>query len=287
LRILHISNGDDKYGSAKCLYEILEKELKAEDITPIVLTPRVNGMNNWCDEHGIENYASDYRPWFYPVDTMGYRLKWPLRMLQYRICISKWMRDIEKQIDVNKIDIIHTNNSVTSVGYLLSKKYKKKHVWHLRECGFKHFFHKPFLKKFNYCMNESDVFVAVSKATAAEWTKLGIDKTKVVVNYDGVKVPEKLLYEKQCSSYKNSNTARLNFDERYRKANKNKSTFLDYTDKKEINFDFETGDKSCEEDIANRKVNCNINNLVKIAYVGSISISKGQLITNLNLEHKL
>ena len=45
MRILHIANGDDCLGSAKCLYELLEYENKTSWCTPVVITPHKNKMN--------------------------------------------------------------------------------------------------------------------------------------------------------------------------------------------------------------------------------------------------
>ena len=57
LTVLHISNGDDCLGSAKCLYDILSYETSQQDIKPIVLTPFQNKMNEFCNKLNIENYA--------------------------------------------------------------------------------------------------------------------------------------------------------------------------------------------------------------------------------------
>ena len=42
MNIIHILGSDDKFGSAKCLLDLLEKEIKDDDVYPIVVTPKFN-----------------------------------------------------------------------------------------------------------------------------------------------------------------------------------------------------------------------------------------------------
>ena len=193
--ILHISNGDDQLGSAKCLYDILSYELTQKDIRPIVLTPFHNKTNVFCDNNNIENYAIKYCWFMYPVHDKTAFIKYPIRMAEYYGGLKKAISLIEKKIDLKSVDLIHTNNCGLDIGMLLSDKYQIPHVWQLREHGFTQFRFTPF--RFNaiqyMCNSPYTTFVAVSETTKAEWARLGIPRDRILVSYDGVQPPTELL----------------------------------------------------------------------------------------------
>ena len=186
--ILHISNGDDCLGSAKCLYDILSYETSQQDIKPIVLTPFQNKMNEFCNKHNIENYTIKYNWFMYPVHDKTAFIKYPMRCLEYYFGLGKALRRIEKSIDLKSVDLIHTNNCGLDIGLIVSDKYQIPHVWQLREHGFTQFRFTPF--RFNAIgyMTKSPytTFVAVSETTKAEWVRLGIPSDRILVSYDGV-----------------------------------------------------------------------------------------------------
>lgn len=188
LKILHISNGDDSLGSAKCLYDILSYEVKQHDIEPIVLTPFYNKMNEFCDKHSIKNYAIKYNWFMYPVHDKTAFIKYPIRCAEYYIGLKRALSQIEKRIDLDSVDVIHTNNCGIDIGVLLSDKHSIPHVWQLREHGFKPFRFKPFRFNAIRYMTKSPytTFVAVSETTKAEWVRLGIPENRIIVSYDGV-----------------------------------------------------------------------------------------------------
>ena len=192
--ILHISNGDDQLGSAKCLYDILSYELTQKDIRPIVLTPFHNKMNEFCENNNIENYAIKYCWFMYPVHDKTAFIKYPIRMAEYYGGLKRAISIIEKKIDLKSVDLIHTNNCGLDIGMLISDKYQIPHVWQLREHGFTQFRFTPF--RFNaiqYMIRSPyTTFVAVSETTKAEWVQLGIPHDRILVSYDGVQPPTEL-----------------------------------------------------------------------------------------------
>lgn len=189
IRILHIANGDDCLGSAQCLYEILQYELKCMDIEPVVLTPEYTGMNKFCEVNGIENHVVKYCEFMYPKHDKMAEFKYILRKMEYSLNKSHSLNKVLSQIDLNKIDIIHTNNSMNDIGLRLAVKMNKTHVWHLREGGLYQQNLYPYFKDFAKYMSSSNTsFIAVSNAVKTEWINLGIPENLIEVIYDGVKV---------------------------------------------------------------------------------------------------
>lgn len=190
MKILHIANGDDCLGSARCLYELLERELQ-EGIIPIVVTPTCNNMNKWCNDRNIENVSIKYYGFMYPMHDNFGMAKYFIRKKQYHKSINNAVNEIAKMIDLNTIDLIHTNNCLIDFGKKISDKYSIKHIWHLREGGIKPLFLKPYLKNYIPYMEAGNCkFLAVSLATRDEWIKLGIDKNRIITIYDGIEIHE-------------------------------------------------------------------------------------------------
>ena len=192
IRILHIANGDDCLGSAQCLYELLNYERQCEDVEPMVLTPEHTGVNDFCDKHGIENYAIKYCGFMYPMHDKAAKLKYALRKAEYYINRKKSLNSITSQIDFDNIDLIHTNNSLNDIGMRLAEATNKPHVWHLREGGLYQQNLHPYFKNFaGYMAGGNSKFIAVSNAVKDEWIKLGIPGNLIEIIYDGVALPDK------------------------------------------------------------------------------------------------
>lgn len=189
MKILHITNGDTKGGSERCLLELMNYETSHE-ISPVLLTPKENELNTYCDKNNIENYHIPYYWFMYPVKSKKDRIKYSIRRGQYYIENELATDNICKVLDIKGISLIHTNNSVIDFGVRISEKYNIPHVWHLREGGIDSYFLKPFVRNLPlYMMKENTQFIATSNAVKSEWVKLGIRDHLIKQLYDGVKAP--------------------------------------------------------------------------------------------------
>lgn len=185
--ILHISNSDGKYGSAKSLMELLDCELQCGDVLPIVITPIYNEINTFCTERKIENYVVNYKSSLYPVHDNWAGLKFLIRKAQYILSEDRAKKKLDRLIDWKKVDIIHTNNSNYDIGAFFSVKYHIPHVWHLREGGLSHFHYKPYRKEFMENITQGSLyFIAISNFVKEDWVKFGISEEKIIVMYDGI-----------------------------------------------------------------------------------------------------
>lgn len=95
---------------------------------------------------------------------------------------------MEKYIDFNTIDLIHSNISAVDFGCILANKHNIKHIMHIREFGQKDFKMKSYRIGYIDYLNEcTNMFIAISEAIKDEWINKGIDKKKIVVVYNGIK----------------------------------------------------------------------------------------------------
>ncbi len=191
MKILHFSSNDDKFGSAKCLKELVVQE-KLHGHTPVVVTPNRNNINLFCDKNDIENYSVNYQQFMIPKHNIWliFKIKFLIRKAQYFLGINKSVKNAEQLIDLSSIDLIHTNLSIISIGALIAKKHHIKHVWHIREFGKEDFNMHSFMKNYISFMNRHcDRFIAISDVIRNKWIEKGIDANKIFTCYDGVEAP--------------------------------------------------------------------------------------------------
>lgn len=189
MKILYVTNGDDKYGAASSLKELIELEKNVEDVEIEVLNTKKNGLNKWCDKNEITNFSFKYYESLYSkqVKWFKYLPKYFIKIILYYFCNYIQLHRVEKVIDMGAIDIIHSNTSTIDFGAKLAKRNGIKHVWHLREFGKEDFNCYALRPKLYKWMNKNGgEFIAISKAIKNSWVKKGIDNKKIHVLYHGI-----------------------------------------------------------------------------------------------------
>jgi len=189
MKVLFVTNGDDKYGGCLCLKELVLLLKQKYKVKCIILNTKCNAFNAWCDENLIENYSVRYYPWMYDktCNWLKYIVKYIVKFFLYHIVNFAALKKIERLFDFNSIDLIHTNTSVIDIGAKLASKYDCKHIWHIREFGREDF--KLYPLKMNYIKymnNHTDAFIAISDLIRNSWIDKGILNKKIITIYDGV-----------------------------------------------------------------------------------------------------
>lgn len=147
-------------GAALSLYNLIRSVSK--EVNPIVLLSERGIVSNFFENKGI-------RCIFFPF-LGGIKSKSTLRTIvrmMYEHSIYKLrLLCFAKNISRLKIDIIHSNSSIITVGYELAKILGIKHIWHIREFidldfGFKPMYGWDRLKSKIY---KSDAVIAITQA---------------------------------------------------------------------------------------------------------------------------
>ena len=189
MRVLHILSSDDQYGSAKSFLELLDRELKTNDVEPYVVIPRQNKIADFCKKNKVKFLAVDYEQFQIPKhdNFFVFLLKYIFHFFNYCKKNKKAMQIIKKFASDNRIDIIHTNSSVIDLGAILHNELGIPHVWHLREFGKEDFnFYSLKRNTINYMNNNANQFLCISNAMKKSWVDKGLDKNKIVVISHGV-----------------------------------------------------------------------------------------------------
>lgn len=122
-----------------------------------------------------------------------------IRQFQYKQALKNAIKNIEQAIDVNKIDLIHTNSARNDLGCIIAGKYNIPHIVHLREFGDSDFGCWEYRKNYaQYLNRHTDYFIAISNAVKTAWCNKGIDSNRIKIIYNGV--DNELIKEKNYSS---------------------------------------------------------------------------------------
>ena len=192
MKVLYIASGDSKYGAPKALMNMLLHMKEYCDVEPVLLTKKRNRLNEMCDEHQIENYSCWYCDFMCGSPYTFWPMKAAKHMVKYLLYLygSVCRRSVLKTgIDFEQIDIIHTNHNRIAIGAYISRKYKKPHVWHIREFGIEDYhvsFYRP--GTISYMNKSADAFITISDAVKTCWVKKGLNAQKTLTVYDGLEV---------------------------------------------------------------------------------------------------
>lgn len=138
MKILFVTSSTTIYGGGSKSFLLMLKGLMSYDIEPLVIFPDNKGLFQVLQQEGIActslRYA--YRMSVYPpLQTVKDKLLFIPRLIG-RLLINNLatlqLLHLAKQFTP---DIIHTNVSVTAIGYYVSRILNIPHVWHIREYG--------------------------------------------------------------------------------------------------------------------------------------------------------
>ena len=192
MNVLLICGNDHYYGSAKAAINLLKYANEhCEDVRYIVLTQTKGAINDLCDGMGIENYVTGHA--YACVAPEGGRLRNTVKHLAKKALVTakntRAVSRIEKLVDLNTIDVIHTNIDRDIIGCTLAQKYAIPHVMHLREFATGHYNVEPLYEgQYDEYNKLVERYIAISKAVGQNWQEIGLDAEKIKVVYDGIDV---------------------------------------------------------------------------------------------------
>ena len=189
LNVLYIIGGEgNRYGSEIIAMDLLSGG-KENGINYTVVVACRGAVSEFCEQNGIPCFCVPFTVFVYkelsnPLLKFAKRTVWKTRA---EFLTSRALKEIPKKVDMNSIDVIHTNLSRDLVGGMLAKKYKKPHVWHIQEL-FKSHYQLTFLRKDQVKWMDEHVtrFIAISDTVAREWNEGGLSKEKIKTILNGI-----------------------------------------------------------------------------------------------------
>ena len=189
MNILMIADGDTQYGASHSLLHMVQELKSMYDINIKIIIPVHSEMKNKLENTGCEFYGIHYVPFYQgvPDDKWKYPIKYMIRGALYWYGRIRAVKEIEKKLNLEKIDLIHSNSSREDLGALIADKYDIPLIWHIREFGDRDYKCYSYRKNYIDYMNKSATrFIAVSDAVKEHWAKKGIRREKIVRIYNGV-----------------------------------------------------------------------------------------------------
>lgn len=92
-------------------------------------------FKNWMTHNGVYVYVAPHLAFFAipSINNIYDFFLYPIRVLRNLLYYYPAINDVHKIIKKIKPDIVHSNNSIFSYGYIPAKKENIPHIWHLRE----------------------------------------------------------------------------------------------------------------------------------------------------------
>lgn len=190
MKVLFISTADYKYGAAKTQIDMIMALKDIHGVMPVVLTKKYNDLNALCDERGIENYSYWYRDIMAGSAYSNPILNAAKHVVKYLLYLRGGATQrgiLNRGINWDDIDIVHSNHIRIDIGAYISRKTGIPHIWHIKELNKGHvriLHYKPHC--YQYINQNADRFIAVTKQVKQYWSRAGLDKNKIEVIYEGV-----------------------------------------------------------------------------------------------------
>lgn len=211
MNILMIADGDTKYGASHSLLQMIQELKTMFDINIKIVIPVHSEMRNKLKNIGCEFFCIHYAPFYQgvPSDKWKYPIKYIARGILYWYGRIRAVEEIEKSLDLGKIDLIHSNSSREDLGALIASKYNIPLIWHIREFGDRDYKCYSYRKNYIDYMNKSATqFISVSDAVKEHWTKKGIQRRKIIRVYNGV-TQQNVLSKEQNSVTQGEKTLKM------------------------------------------------------------------------------
>lgn len=195
INVLYVADQYSRGGATDALIEMISL-MREKGVKTCVLTGHKNEVGQRLEQNNIDYVYCGFRQFAFSKITHGKgffltTLLKPLYIIAFHLKNRKAMRIVEKELDVRQFDVIHSNVDRNDFGAIVARKYRKPHVWHLRECPTGHF-HLSFnrIRPMAYMSQNADIFIAISEFVKDEWAKRGLQGNKIQVIYEGVDISD-------------------------------------------------------------------------------------------------
>lgn len=136
INVLYVTYASDNFDGATYSLMDLIKSVRGS-VNPIVLLRTYGCVYEYFTKEGIECIVCDFQEDLLHIPKTARQyvksvLSYLPNVLRYNKRNKKCVEYVVKELRGRDIKIVHTNNTVMSVGYKIAKKLNVKHVWHLR-----------------------------------------------------------------------------------------------------------------------------------------------------------
>ena len=186
MTVLYVLISTDPFGGATKSFMILLQGVLKAGVKAIVVVPDTNGIYDTLCGMGVKVIvvSSKGNTWT-GARTLKHKILYVPRQLGRVVVNNLAHRKIEKLLRDEKIDIIHSNNTVTDLGRHLAECRKIPHLYHVREYGDKDFGLRyfPTNRSFHKYLNTANVYtVCITKDIQKHHGLLNNPNSRVIYN---------------------------------------------------------------------------------------------------------
>lgn len=189
MNVLIIADGDIKYGASHSLMQLVKELRKLYSINIKIVVPVNSIMKSKAKNTDADIICIHYTPFYQgiPFEKWKYAVKFIIRGGFYWYGRIRAVKEVERLIDLDTIDLIHSNSSREDLGALIAGKHNIPLIWHIREFGDRDYKCYSYRKNYIDFMNENaSWFIAVSDVVKNHWVKKGIAPEKIERIYNGI-----------------------------------------------------------------------------------------------------
>ena len=199
ITVLYICHTSNLGGAALSMYNMIHS-LK-DFITPIVLLPEIGQAFELLSAEGIKCILHPFRLNLRNQNLVIHYIKYfPHLLLDYYVN-SMCINTVCKELGGQKIDIVHSNASVFTIGVKLAKILSARHIWHIREFQDLDFNIYPFSgwEKLKRQLYTADATIAITKAVFDHW---GLNKAhNAYCLWNAVRSEDDVAFNKKKQKY--------------------------------------------------------------------------------------
>lgn len=186
MTVLYVLISTDPFGGATKSFLLLLQGVLKSGVKAIVVVPDTNGIYDTLCKMGVKVVvvSSKGNTWT-GARSLKHKILYVPRQLGRVVVNNLAHRKIEKLLRDEKIDIIHSNNTVTDLGRHLAECRNIPHLYHVREYGDKDFGLRyfPTNRSFHKYLNTSNVYtVCITKDIQKHHGLLNNPNSRVIYN---------------------------------------------------------------------------------------------------------
>lgn len=137
MKVLYITNYGSMYGANLSLFYLTTYLKQTYGIEPYILVPGGGVIQERLQPYGIECVCCDFRLCMVKDSVTPKWFRKTTRRIMRYADYFRILRIIKKK--GLSFDLIHTNTSITDIGYFLAKQMGIPHIWHVREFAREHY----------------------------------------------------------------------------------------------------------------------------------------------------
>lgn len=193
MKVLYVCSTEDIYGDNKALLNLLPY-LENMGVVPVFLVKGESNFFNYLKQTGytVVSFHGFYAHAMVHNNILKLYVSWIKRIFTQKVLQrDKEFNSLLSIIAKEKVDLIHTNNGICTLGYKLARKLNIPHVWHIREYIDKDANYKFMPCKYIYSMHLKRPINYTIAITDGVKNHFHLNKRTSTI-YDGVIIDEEL-----------------------------------------------------------------------------------------------